>query len=46
MGQFLFGNDMIIPIEYNTDLELIHQQKNVQTNKYNIRKNKNILGYG
>ena len=36
-GQFIFGRDMILPIELTVDWELIHQRKQMQINKDNIR---------
>ena len=39
MGQLLFGRNMILLINDNTEWELIYQQKQAQINKYDIHKN-------
>ena len=39
MGQLLFGRNMILLINDNTEWELIYQQKQAQMNKYDIHKN-------
>ena len=36
--QLVFGCDMILPIKYKVDWELIHQQKKRKINKYSIQK--------
>ena len=35
LGQFIFGRDIILPIKYNTDQELINQKNQAQNNKDN-----------
>ena len=37
--QLLFGRDMVLPIKYNVERELISQQQQMQINKDNIREN-------
>ena len=39
-GQLIFGRDMILPIKYTVDWELICQQNKTQINKDNIRENR------
>ena len=40
--QFVFGEDMILPIKHKVDGQLICQQKQMQINKDNIRNNNKI----
>ena len=37
--QLVFGRDIFLPIRHKVYWELIHQQKQLQINKDNIRKN-------
>ena len=43
LGKLVFGNDIIPPIKYNMDWELIHQIKQTHINKDKIRKNNKEL---
>ena len=45
LGELLFGHDMILLIKYTSDLELIHQQKQVKMNKDEIRENSKIVDH-
>ena len=44
--QLIFGCDVILPIKHMVDWELIRQKKQAQSNKDNIRKNRNLFDYG
>ena len=44
-GQLVFGYDMILPIKHMVDWELTRQQKQTQSNKYNIQGNYKIVGH-
>ena len=41
LGKFVFGRDMILPIEHTVDWELTCQRNQTQINKYNIHENRN-----
>ena len=43
--QLIFGRDMILRIKYTVDWDLIRQKKQTQTNKDNIRKNRNRVDH-
>ena len=43
MAQLVFGCVMILPIKYNADGGLIHQQKQMQMNKYDIHEHIKIV---
>ena len=45
LGQLLLAHDMIISIKHTVDWELIRQQKKIQINKYNNRKNSKIFDH-
>ena len=44
-GQLIFGRDMIIPIKYRVNWELIRQQKQTQINRNNTQENKHRVDY-
>ena len=44
-GQLIFGRDMIILIKRTVDWGLIHQRKQTQINKDNIRKNRHRVDH-
>ena len=45
-GQLVFGRDMIIVIKHKVYWELNRQQKQIQINKYNTRKNNKRFDHG
>ena len=44
-GKLVFGRDMILPIKYEVNWGLIHQQNMAQIHKDNIRKNRHRVDY-
>ena len=44
--QLVFGHDMILPIKYEVDWELMHQRKQAQINNDDNRENRNRVDYG
>ena len=44
-GQLIFGRDMILPIKYRLNWELICHKNQMQINKDNARENKHIVDY-
>ena len=44
-GRLLFGQNMILPIKDKIALELIHQSKQMQINKDNVRENIKRVDY-
>ena len=42
-GQLVFSREIILPIKYTVDWELIHQWKQIKINKNSIRKNSKIV---
>ena len=45
LGQLIFGRDMIIPIKYTVDCDLIRQQKQAQIIKDNTHENRNQVDH-